>query len=39
VLIFHALEALTRENPSMTDPGAVRRQRESATKKKGAKHG
>jgi AcrR family transcriptional regulator len=39
VLIFQALEALTRENPSMTDPGAVRRQRESATKKKGAKHG
>jgi AcrR family transcriptional regulator len=39
VLIFQALQALTRENPSMTDPGAVRRQRESATKKKGAKHG
>jgi AcrR family transcriptional regulator len=39
MLIFQALEALTHENPSMTDPGAVRRQRESATKKKGAKHG
>jgi hypothetical protein len=39
VLIFQALEALTRENPSMTGPGAVRRPREPATKKKGARHG
>jgi AcrR family transcriptional regulator len=40
VLIFQALQALVREHPSMTDPGAVRRLRESATTKpKGAKHG
>jgi AcrR family transcriptional regulator len=40
VLIFQALEALARENPSMTDPDAIRRPQESATtKRKGSKHG
>lgn len=40
MLIFQALEALGRENPSMTDPDAIRRSRESATTKwKGAQHG
>ncbi len=40
MLIFRALEALGRENPSMTDPDAIRRSRESATtKRKGVQHG
>ncbi len=40
MLIFQALEALGRENPSMTDPDAIRRSRESATTKwKGVQHG
>ncbi len=39
ILIFQALEALTRESSSMTDPGTIRRPRESATKKrKGVQH-
>jgi AcrR family transcriptional regulator len=40
VLIFQALEALARENPTMTDPNAIRRPQKSATtKRKGANHG
>jgi AcrR family transcriptional regulator len=40
MLIFKALEAFTRENPSVTDPDAIRRSQELATtKKKGVKHG
>ena len=40
VLIFTALGALARENPSMTDPGAVGRPQEPATTdKRGAEHG
>jgi AcrR family transcriptional regulator len=40
VLIFTALGALARENPSMTDPGAVGRPQEPATtNKRGAEHG
>lgn len=40
VLIFQALEALARENPSMTDPDAPGRpQKLATTKKKGAEHG
>jgi AcrR family transcriptional regulator len=39
LLIFQALEALTRQSPSMTDPDAIRRPRESATtNRKGAQH-
>ncbi len=39
VLIFTALGALARENPSMTDPGAVGRPQGSATtKRRGAEH-
>ncbi|MGA2164924.1 MAG: TetR/AcrR family transcriptional regulator [Solirubrobacteraceae bacterium] len=39
VLIFQALQALGRENPSMTEPGALRRsQASAATKTKGVQH-
>jgi AcrR family transcriptional regulator len=39
ILIFQALEALARENPSIADPGAIRRPPESATtNRKGANH-
>jgi AcrR family transcriptional regulator len=37
LLIFQALEALARENPSIADQGGVRRSRELATNKKGVK--
>jgi hypothetical protein len=39
MLIFQALQALTRENPSMTDAGVICRPRESAaTQRKGVHH-
>jgi AcrR family transcriptional regulator len=40
LLIFQGLDALSRENPGMTDAGAPRRPPQSpTTNKKGAKHG